>query len=387
MEETETETVRAGETTSASGTGAADADGSTPVAFATDVGTDVDDTWALAQLLRTPGLDTGLVLTETGDAACRASIAARLLERAGRTDVPVGLGVDEGMDDERRTQAPWVDDYDLDAYPGVVRADGVEALRRLVDDAAGPVTVVAVGPTPTLAAAVEREPDLAGRCRFVGMHGSFDEGYDGGEPDPEYNVADDPAALRTVLSAPWRDVLLTPLDTCGRVRLTGERFHEVWRATDDPLVRGVVGNGRRFAALPPWAGYDDFTRRSSTLYDCVAVSPAREESLVATDRRRFDATDDGYAAADPAGAFEARVALRWRDLDAFEGRPTDSLLGPRWRATGNVTGCRDAGRSRRPPTEARPRSSARAKSPAPARRHPPRPQRPRCPSRPPATQE
>jgi hypothetical protein len=286
--------------------------------------------------------------------------------------VPVGPGVDEGTDDGRRTQAPWVADYDLDACPGVVRADGVEGLRRLVDDAAEPVTVVAVGPTRTPAAAVEREPDLAERCRLVGMHGSFDEGYDGGDPGPEYSVADAPAALRTVLSAPWRDVLLTPLDTCGHVRPTGDRFREVWRATDDPLVRGVVANGRRFAALPPWAGCDEFTRRSSTLHDRVAVSPAREESLVETDRRRFDATDDGYAAADPAGAFEARVALRWRDLDAFEGRPTDSLLGPRWRATGDVAGRRRAGRSRRPSTAdrrppsltARPRPSPLATSAA-----------------------
>jgi inosine-uridine nucleoside N-ribohydrolase len=325
MEETETARTEG----TGTGTGTVEADGPTPVVFATDVGSDVDDTWALAQLLRTPGLETGLVLTETGDAVYRASIAARLLERAGRTDVPVGLGVDQEMDEDRRTQAPWVAGYDLDAYPGVVHDDGVDALRRLVREAASPVTVVSVGPTPSLAAAVEREPELAEACRFVGMHGSFHEGYDGGDPDPEYNVADDPAALRTVLSAPWRDVLLTPLDTCGHVHLTGERFHEVWRATDDPLVRGVVENSCLFAALAEWAGYDDFTRRSSTLYDCVAVYLAREESLVETERLRFDVTDDGYTAVDPDGAFEARVALRWRDLDAFEALLTDTLLGRR----------------------------------------------------------
>ena len=81
---------------------------STPVVLATDIGTDVDDTWALAQLLRTPGLDLRFVLTETGEPAYRGSIAAKLLERADRTDVPVGLGVDFGtMDDEERNQ--WID--------------------------------------------------------------------------------------------------------------------------------------------------------------------------------------------------------------------------------------------------------------------------------------
>jgi inosine-uridine nucleoside N-ribohydrolase len=321
--------------TAEAGRGGEDGGESTPVVLATDVGTDVDDTWALAQLLRAPELDARLVLTEAGDARYRASIAARLLERAGRTDVPVGLGVEVGWADDhdhhgdRRTQAPWVDDYDLDASPGVVREDGVGALVELVRGAAEPVVVVSIGPTPSLATAVEREPELAEACRFVGMHGSVHEGYDGGDPDAEYNVAADPAALRTVLSAPWRDVLLTPLDTCGRARLAGERFHEVWCATDDPLVRGVVENSCLFAALAPWADYDDFTRRSSTLYDCVAVTLAHDESLVETERLRFDVTDEGYTAVDPEGAFDARVALRWRDLDAFEARLTATLLGRR----------------------------------------------------------
>lgn len=308
----------------------ASADGTIPVVLATDIGDDVDDTWALAQLLRTPGLDLRLVLTERGDPRYRAAIAAKLLERAGRTDVPVGPGVEfDEEDGDRRHQRPWVGDYDLDGFPGAVRADGVAALTEIVREATDPVTVVSIGPVPSLAAALERGPGIADDCRFVGMHGSFHAGYDGGDPDPETNVAVDPAGFRTVVSAPWRDVLLTPLDTCGRVRLTGETFHRVWCATDDPLVRGVVENNCVFAARVPWMAYDDFTRRSSTLFDTVAVYLAAEESLVGTDRRRFDVTDDGFTRVDPDGAFDARVALRWRDRDAFEGRLAATLLDER----------------------------------------------------------
>jgi len=301
---------------------------STPVVLATDIGTDVDDTWALAQLLRTPGLDLRFVLTETGEPAYRGSIAAKLLERADRTDVPVGLGVDFGtMDDEERNQGPWVADYELDEYAGTVHDDGVAAFRRLVDEADEPVTVISIGPTPSLAEAVERGPETVETCRFVGMHGSFYRGYDGEEPSAEANVRLDPDAFRTVIEAPWRDVLLTPLDTCGLVTLTGERYNRVWRATDDPLVRSVIENNCVFAPRVPWWPYDDFTRRSSTLFDSVAVYLAADESFVETRPLSFDVTDDGFTEPDEDGEFEARVALNWHDLDAFEAHLVAVLLG------------------------------------------------------------
>jgi len=50
----------------------------------------------------------------------------------------------------------------------------------------------------------------------------------------------DPAAFRSVLAAPWRDILLTPLDTCGFVSLAGERYHAIWSATGDPLLRALI---------------------------------------------------------------------------------------------------------------------------------------------------
>ena len=306
---------------------AADSD-ATPTVLATDIGSDVDDTWALAQLLRTPELDLELVLTETGEAAYRGSVAAKLLERANRSDVPVGLGVDFGeMDDDERHQGPWVENYDIGNYPGTVQDDGVAEFRRLVDEADEPVTVVSIGPTPSLAAALQDDPEIAESCRFVGMHGSFYRGYDGDEePSAEANVRIDPDAFRAVLDAPWRDVLLTPLDTCGLVTLTGDRYNRVWRSTDDPLVRSVIESNCVFAPRVPWWPYEDFTRQSSTLFDSVAVYLAVDESFVETRTEIFDVTDDGFTEPDSDGEFEARIALEWRDLDAFEAYLVDVLL-------------------------------------------------------------
>jgi inosine-uridine nucleoside N-ribohydrolase len=301
----------------------------TPVVLDTDIGTDIDDTWALAQSLRSPELDLKLVLTDTGDARYRAAIAAKLLEAAGRTEVAVGLGRDFGpMPEADRNQAPWLSGYELSKYPGRVESDGVGALIELVLKSPEPVTVIAIGPVPTLAAALQREPRLAARCRFVGMHGSFALGYGGGAPSAESNVRVDPAALRTVLAAPWQDILLTPLDTCGLVSLNGANYRPVWAAAPtDPLVRAVIENYCLFAPRVSWMKCDFFATRSTTLFDCVAVYLAYDEKLVDTETVRFRITDDGFTVRDPAGPLQARVALRWKDRAGFEAHLAGRILG------------------------------------------------------------
>lgn len=299
-----------------------------PVVLDTDIGGDIDDTWALAQVLRSPELDLKLVLTETGEPRYRASVAAKFLEVAGRSDVPVGMGPATGIQaDTDRNLDPWIRDYDLTKYPGKVHADGVQALIDVVMQATETVTIIAVGPTPTLAAAVRREPRLAARCRLVGMHGSFASGYGGNVPVAEWNVKADPAALRTVLGAPWQDILLTPLDTCGLVSLTGEDYRRVWSATADPVARAVIEGYCIFAPRVSWMKCDFFATRSTTLYDSVAVWLAIATDLVEIETVKFRVTDDGFTVADPAGPFQARVAMRWKDRPAFESYLSRRILG------------------------------------------------------------
>ena len=300
-----------------------------PVVLDTDIGTDIDDTWALVQLLRSPELDLKLVLTDTEDTRYRAKIAAKFLEAAGRSDIAVGIGVYQGpMEAGRDNQIPWIAGYDLKKYPGRVHEDGVQALIDLVMASPEPVTIIAIGAVPNLARALEREPRIAAKCRLVGMHGSFDKGYgDRPQPSAESNVKMDPAALRTVLAAPWRDILLTPLDTCGIVQLEGANYRAVWSSTQDPMLRALIENYCVFASRVTWMRCDFFATRSTTLFDCVAVYLAYAEKLVEIETVTFNVTDDGFTRRSASGPFKARVALRWKDLKAFNEHLTHRLLG------------------------------------------------------------
>jgi inosine-uridine nucleoside N-ribohydrolase len=279
-----------------------------PVILDTDIGGDIDDTWALAMMLRSPELDVKLVVSDTGDTIYRAKIAARLLEVARRPDIPIGVGRWKGRGKE--LQGAWVEQYDLTRYPGTVYYDGVEALIQTIMASAEPITLVCIGPMPNIKDALEREPRIAARARFVGMHGNFRRTHhESGEIIAESNVKHDVAAAQRVFTTTWLDPTITPLDTCAQVRLRGDKYAKIARCTD-PLARAVIENYRLWLQGKP-------DTESSILFDTVAVYLAFADNLL--DMRRMDVrVDDAGRTVEDPQARPFNVALDWKDLAAFE---------------------------------------------------------------------
>lgn len=301
-----------------------------PVILDTDPGTDIDDTWALLYLLRCPELDLKLVTTATGDTTYRARLTARLLEVAGRTDVAVGIGRAGGQYD--CTIQPWAAGYDLDRYPGTIHANGAEALVRTIMDSPEPLTVIAVAPLTNVGDALALEPRIAQKARFVGMHGSIDRHYDNGAgPVAEWNVLKDVAAAQRVFAAAW-DKTITPLDTCGQVRLTGEQFRQLeGAATTDPALAALVECYRQWrefygpeACSTGWIKGQP-QERTSILFDCVAVYLAFCQDHLTLEELKIKVTEDGFLRRDAAGQ-PVRCALSWTNQPAFHTHLLQRLL-------------------------------------------------------------
>jgi len=288
-----------------------------PVILDTDIGGDIDDTWALSMLLKSPELDAKLILTETGNTTYRAKIVAKMLEVAGRADIPVGIGLH--FDDGLGRQGEWVEGYDLSAYPGIVHEDGVGALIETIMDSPEPITLVCIGPVPNVAVALGREPAIAERSRFVGMHGclrrSPHEYGGGGGVVAEYNVAADPKACQRAFTAPW-GVTITPLDTCGFVRLEGRKYRAI-RECKDPIVQALMENYRIWLKGGTERPGEEFEVRSSILFDTVAVYLSFSEELLVMERLGVRVTDEGYTVLDDK-AKVINCATGWRDLLSFE---------------------------------------------------------------------
>ncbi len=291
-----------------------------PVILDTDIGIDIDDTWALAMLLKCPELDLKLAVSATGDTLARAKIIAKMLDIAGRSDIPVGVGV-SGTEAEL-PQAPWVANYDPDAYGGEILQDGVGAMIRTIMDSPEPITLVCIGPLPNIAAALERDPRIAAKTRFVGMQGSIYRGYHGKEaPVAEYNVKAAIPAAQRVFTAKWMDMTITPLDTCERIRLSGERYRRV-QESSDPVVQALMANYRIWAKSMTHADPD---KASTTLFDAVAIYLALSTELLVMKRLGLRVTDEGFTVPDDT-APQLNAAIEWKDLDAFEEFLTRRLL-------------------------------------------------------------
>jgi inosine-uridine nucleoside N-ribohydrolase len=299
----------------------------TPVILDTDIGDDIDDTWALELVLQSPELDLKLVVGDYGRPVYRARLLAKLLERAGRTDVPVGLGVEFEKVGGQMSQAAWLGDYDLAKYPGKVHLNGVRAMVDLIMKSREPVTVLAIGPMPNLAAALVLEPRIAQKAVFVGMHGSVRVGYGGStNVAAEWNVVAAPKAAQAVFAASWKKTI-TPLDTCGLVGLKGDYHRRVVESNQRAAV-DVVANYRVWAACHPEMKAGDVDVKSSTLFDCVAVYLAVNQDLCVMEDLNLRVTDDGFTRIDPAGS-PCRVATAWKDLPGFEKWIADRLTRPR----------------------------------------------------------
>ncbi len=288
-----------------------------PVILDTDIGGDIDDTWALAMLLRCPEVDVQLVVSDTGNTKYRASIIARLLEIAGRVDVPVGIGVKQT--DETGPQSRWVDNYELESYPGMLHQDGIKAIIETIETSPVPVSLICIGPVSNIAEVLRRAPHVAPKARFIGMHGSIRKHHEGEDGAiAEYNVKKDVKACQAVFEAPWLDMTITPLDTCGQIRLRGPKYAAI-TGSRDPLMRAVIENYRIWLNRKPDV-------ESSILFDTVAVHLAYSTEFLEMQEMGIKVTDEGFTVQDDDSNV-VKVALNWVDLDGYEDYLVQRLLG------------------------------------------------------------
>ena len=301
--------------------------GKIPVIFDTDIGGDIDDTWALSLLVQSPEFDVKLVTTAVGDTRSKAKIVAKFLETVGRTDIPVGIGLQHNKDGHR--QEVWTEGYKLSSYPGTIYQDGVQAIIDTIMKCPKPIKLIATGPLPNIAAALEREPRIADKAEFVGMHGSIRRGYDGkATPSAEYNVRAFAKDAQKVFTAPWK-MTITPLDTCGIVQLKAEKYQKILQR-NSTLTCALIENYRAWYEKGIRSRDKDLSEAevnkrvdekvnssSTTLFDTVGIYLAMSTELVKMEKLPIKVTDDGYTKIDDQ-AKVINCATEWKDLGAFE---------------------------------------------------------------------
>ncbi|WP_420242419.1 nucleoside hydrolase [Roseiterribacter gracilis] len=254
---------------------------------------------ALIPLLRDPTVKLLGVGVVVGDAWVKEETAhaLRLLEIAGRTDVPVLEGAAMPL---KRTQAEmrdWEARYGRFVWKGAwnapregrtyhpddpdlippspagapttkaAREDAVSFLVRSVREHPGEVTIIACGPLTNIALALRSAPDVAQLAKEIVIQGGYVDTQMAratGHADyaVDFNFIFDPEAAHEVLTAPWQ-----------RITMVGDFANDVPMTTD--YIDAIKRSGSPVAAYV--AAY---ARRDQPMWDEIAVAVALDRSLV-----------------------------------------------------------------------------------------------------------
>lgn len=287
-----------------------------PVLLDTDIGTDIDDAYALAQVLRSPELELLGVTTVSGDAVARARLAAKLLAVAGRGEVPVYAGISTAT--QYMKQVEWAAGF---ASPALHESGGVEFLRQQINARPGEITLIAVGELTNVAALLESEPGIGKKIKAIAlMGGSIRRGYaPGSKPEPEWNIKSAAKAAQVVFSS-GVPLLIAPLDSTSDLKLTTERKNRLF-AQGTPLTDAL-------AALDfVWTHTNTWNAKLPTLFDNLAISLVATPDLVPLTPMHLVVEADGTTREVAGRPPNARVALTVEPaafLDHFVGRLVSS---------------------------------------------------------------
>jgi purine nucleosidase len=270
------------------------------VVLDTDIGTDIDDAWALGYAVKSPSFELLGVTVTDADTPARAKLACKLLSRLGRTDVPVAVGRQTPAVPPDRVdyQFAWAEDF---AAYRPVATPAVEFLAETIRRNPGAVTLIAVGPLQNLGDLVRQHPDVVPLVkRVVLMSGSIGASYYGPVPVAEWNVKLAIPEAQAVYAAAW-PLTIVPLDSTSYVRLEDQE-RETLRRAGTPLVIALE------ALLRLWT---DRPASRMTLHDQLALAetqhPGRFFGRCTSMPLKVDR--DGYTRVDAAGGHAVSVCL------------------------------------------------------------------------------
>jgi inosine-uridine nucleoside N-ribohydrolase len=207
----------------------------------------VDDAMAIFFALRSPELELVGLTTIFGNVhtSLATTNTLRLLEIAGRTDIPVAGGADNPLAGPFVGPVPFVhgDDGQGNTHlppPAThpIRETAAEFIVEQVMGAPGEITLVPIGPLTNIALALRLEPRIAENVKQVVLMGGNALCPGNATPAAEANIHNDPEAADVVFGAGW-PVTMVGLDVTHRVNMTPDHLERYARA-NNPLAQHVA---------------------------------------------------------------------------------------------------------------------------------------------------
>ena len=242
------------------------------VIFDTDIGTDVDDAYALALLANCPEVKIEAVTTVWADAHLRARMARKLLNLLAKEDIPVAVGEDMPLNPDRSAFLMGHEGrgvFDKDEALSVSDTPAAEIIESLLRKYPNEIKVLLIGPQTNFGKLLSEKPDLAALIKeFVVMGGTPFYGPREielfGERPLDYNLITDPEAARVVFES---GVPITMVGTNVTVP-TLLKKEQIGRVK----ARGTPATDLLHAMTMEWLAVID--RDETSMHDPLAVTSA-----------------------------------------------------------------------------------------------------------------
>ncbi len=281
----------------------------------------IDDAIAIVLALCSDDLDVVALTTVFGNMSqpVTTTNALRLLELAGRSDIPVAAGAARPLVREYAGEIPFIHGpngiggVDLpEATAALDPRPAAELLHQVALADPGEVTVVAVGPLTNLALAVRLHPDLPELVAEVVVMGGNAHAPGNASPAAEANILSDPEAADIVFGEDWPltmvglDVTVPVVLTADDVAAVGAADHRAHRA----LAEAVGSYREHFGRT--WDDHDGICPHDATAL-CVLLRP----DLFEIDRRPVRVETQGLA----RGKTWLASGVEFHDPAPWAGRP------------------------------------------------------------------
>lgn len=248
----------------------------------TDLGSDIDDSFAIAYLLAQKNCELLGITTVSGEPIKRAEMASAICINAGRGDIPIHPGA----------EFPLIHAIKQDIAHQYAKLEGFEHksefepnsavrfLRETIRNNPGEVTLVAIGALTNIALLFCVDPEIPSLIkRLVIMGGHFAQS-DPQKTVKEWNILCDTHAAKIVFQRAPKDFVAVGTDITMRVALPKED-HAPYR--NIPLLKPV------FSFAEEW-----FSRANRVIYhDPLAVAAIFEPEILKYTRVKSEVIADG----------------------------------------------------------------------------------------------
>ena len=276
----------------------------------------VDDTMAIFFALCSPELDVIGLTTIFGNVHTELATrnALRLLEIAGRTDIPVAHGADDALTGPFEGPVPFVHGTDgqgdiflPDPAGAPVNMSAAQFIVEQLRAHPGEITLAPVGPLTNIALALRLEPRITEWVDEVVLMGGNALVPGNASPAGEANIRNDPEAADLVFGADW-PVTMVGLDVTLKVHMTPEDIAE-YEHHGNPMSDHIT------RVLPHYRDYfeSNYPAKGIYVHDSSAIAYIIEPSLFETKRWAIRVGTGGLGRGKTWPAFGQHILPPWKD--------------------------------------------------------------------------